>query len=297
MKRTTLTLLALSAAYLQFGTASAQVAGNASSSGSGSQTTSAQAPLKGQESQRLVNEFATFSGSQENAASLVSGLRSGGAVTLVGSSATGTTTGTAGGTTSTTTSASSDSEVSFVSPTGPMGWGEVRHALTYARESLADQGITQPTPSQLKAALIGGAVTSADGTASTSTGVLQLRSQGMGWGQIAHTLDISPSGRATPVPPLQTSGAIVNAVGGRIAGGHAAKTNASSDANNSDAGGDRSLGTSMGAGGTAAIHGRGALSGGVISGSAIPGGDGLGLGIGGGARGGGGLGLGLGRHR
>ncbi|CAB1368226.1 hypothetical protein [Denitratisoma oestradiolicum] len=292
MKRTTLTFLAISAAYLQLGTASAQVAGNASTNAS--QTTSAQVPLKGQESQRLTSEFANFSGSQENAASLVSGLRSGGAVTLVDSSNTGASSGTAGSATGTTTSTSTGSEVSFVSPTGPMGWGEVRHALTYARESLSTQGITNPTPEQLKAALIGGTLTNADGTATTSTGVLQLRSQGMGWGQIAHTLDISPSGRAVPVSPLGSPGTIVNAAGGRIVSGQTAKTSTRPDAN-SDAGGGRSLGASMG--GAAAIHGSGAISGGVISGRVIPGGDGLGLGIGGGARGGGGLGLGLGRHR
>lgn len=301
MKRTTLTLLILSAAYLQLGTASAQVTGNTSASGSGTQSSSAQAPVKGQESQRLVNEFADFSGSQENAASLVTGLRSGSAVTLVGTgSTTGSTTGGTTGSGSTTGSATgsasgaTSSETSFISPTGPMGWGEVRHALTYARESLADQGITNPTPEQLKATLIGGAMTSADGAATTSAGVLQMRSEGMGWGQIAHTLDISPSGRATPVPSLGASGAIVNAVGGRVVGGgrearasHSASAGADAETGGNVGGnvGSRSIGAAMGA--ASAIHGGGALSGG----------EGLGIGIGGGARGGGGLGLGLGRHR
>lgn len=280
MKRTTLTLRVLSAAYLQLGAASAQVAGNTSTSGSTTQTSSAQVPLKGQESQRLVDEFTTFSGSQENATNLVTGLRSGSAMTLTGASSTGSTTG------STTATSSSGGEISFISPTGPMGWGEVRHALTYARESLAAQGITNPTPAQLKAALIGGTLTNADGTSTTSSGVLQLRSDGMGWGQIAHTLNISPSGRATPVPPLGSSGgAIVTAGGNRVVNSRAVKANPSADADADSNVGGRSIGASMGA--TAGVHGSGALSGG----------DGLGLGLGGGARGGGGLGLGLGRHR
>jgi hypothetical protein len=74
-----------------------------------------------------------------------------------------------------------------------MGNGEVERALTLASRDLAAAGITNPTPEQLQAALMGGAVTNAQGQATSLDGVLVLRSQGMGWGQIAHTIGVHPS--------------------------------------------------------------------------------------------------------
>jgi hypothetical protein len=52
-------------------------------------------------------------------------------------------------------------------------------------------GISQPTPEQLQAALTGGTITTGTGATATTTqlnGILTMRSQGMGWGQIAQKL-------------------------------------------------------------------------------------------------------------
>ncbi len=129
---------------------------------------------------RLASEFAAFAGSRENALSLVRGLRDSTPVAL-----------TAGG------QAAASSRLIFSPPTKPMGYGEVSRALSLTRSHLAAQGIINPTPAQLQMALMGGATTSGSGqsaqTAGTA-GVLQLRRQGMGWGQIAQSLNVSPSG-------------------------------------------------------------------------------------------------------
>ena len=87
----------------------------------------------------------------------------------------------------------------FTSPARPMGHGNVVHALSLAQAQLAAQGITQPTPEQIKMALAGGTITTGTGATTQTTtyqGILQLRSQGMGWGKIAHTIGVKP-GRAT----------------------------------------------------------------------------------------------------
>jgi hypothetical protein len=64
-----------------------------------------------------------------------------------------------------------------------------RVSLALAKAVLANDGIRHPTPDQLNAALTGGTVTKADGTTVTIKGVLELRAQGMGWGQVAHAED------------------------------------------------------------------------------------------------------------
>ncbi|HET9403821.1 MAG TPA: hypothetical protein VFO57_04505 [Burkholderiales bacterium] len=74
-----------------------------------------------------------------------------------------------------------------------MGNGEVERAMTLASRDLAAAGIDNPTPQQTEAALMGGTVTNAQGQSTDMQGVLQLRSQGMGWGQIANTIGVHPS--------------------------------------------------------------------------------------------------------
>lgn len=131
---------------------------------------------------KIESRFAAFAGSEANAESLALGLRQGQPVTLASTGADGQVT--------TTT---------FTPSTRPMGHGNVVHALSLAQAQLAAQGITQPTPEQIKVALAGGTITTGTGaTAQTTTyqGILQLRSQGMGWGKIAHTIGVKP-GRAT----------------------------------------------------------------------------------------------------
>ncbi len=98
-----------------------------------------------QSREKLVDQFSDFSGSKANSQALVDGLRNGTQVKL------------SDGTT-------------FTPPTGKMGNGNVRIALAIAQEDLKKQGITNPTPEQLKAEL---------------TKVLQERADHKGWGKIA----------------------------------------------------------------------------------------------------------------
>lgn len=133
---------------------------------------------------RLAASFSTLAGSTDNALALVNALRNGTQVTLVAAptTTTGTTTGS---TTGTTTETPVPVETTFTPPTKPMGWGNVAHALSLAQFSLAQAGITNPTNAQLQAALMGGDVIVADGSTVTLKGILQMRADGMGWGQIA----------------------------------------------------------------------------------------------------------------
>jgi hypothetical protein len=74
-------------------------------------------------------------------------------------------------------------------PTGKMGFGNVKISLALAQESLRQQNIMQPTSEQLHTALVGGQMVPGDST-TTTNGILQMRSEGMGWGQIAQKYDV-----------------------------------------------------------------------------------------------------------
>jgi hypothetical protein len=135
---------------------------------------------------RIVASFTDFAGSESNARSLVSGLRQGNEITLTAPGSGG----------------KAASNTRFTLPTLPMDFGNVRAALTIAREQLAQLGIRQPTPAQIKAVLAGGAVTSRSAARTTPVllpGVLQMRAHGMGWNRIAESmgvkLDDSKDGR------------------------------------------------------------------------------------------------------
>ncbi len=122
------------------------------------------------EQNRLSEEFVVFAGSQANSRNLVMGLRNAQAITLTGNEVSGRT----------------DAAVTFTPPTRPMGWGNVSIALAIAQRELAVQGITSPTPQRLQAALMGGSIAVGNPPHKENLqGVLQLRSQGMGWGRIA----------------------------------------------------------------------------------------------------------------
>lgn len=118
----------------------------------------------------LVLRYTKFTGSKVNAQSLVTGLRTGSVVTLV--------------------SGSSAPTVTFTPTTQQMGYGNINIALALAKTALAKQGITNPTPAQLAAALNGGNITLTNGTVVTLAGVLTQRNAGMGWGKIAQTMDV-----------------------------------------------------------------------------------------------------------
>src|SRR5262249_31324201 len=108
---------------------------------------------RAQSESKLVEEWEKLAGSDANAKSLVTGLRDGKQVTL-----------TDGKTTAT-----------FTPQTGKMGGGSVNNALLLAQESLKQQGITNPTPDQLKTAV---------------TGILDQRAQHKGWGEIANAMGV-----------------------------------------------------------------------------------------------------------
>lgn len=221
---------------------------------------------------KLASEFSGWAGSQDNAAALVDGLRSGQPITLAAPGA--------GGTATTTTT-------TFSPATRPMGYGNIRIALSLAQARLASQGITNPTPEQLQGALAG------DGS---TQGVLQMRAAGMGWGQIANSQGVKlgavMSGKpaaATPSPAAVTTAAgtgasptgaqsrkgIVTASGAAAGGGPAGKSSGITTA-------DGSGRVTSGLG-----HAYGRAGGGVVSAAGAKAGGAAGSNAGGNGKGGG----------
>jgi len=130
---------------------------------------------------KTSGDFNSFLGSDSTA--VVTGLRNGTPITLTRPQ---TTTSTTTGLPVTTT---------ITPPTGQMGHGEVYISLALAKQQLGAMGITEPTPQQLQAALTGGTITQTNGTGVTATttttelrGILNMRSEKMGWGKIAQEL-------------------------------------------------------------------------------------------------------------
>lgn len=139
---------------------------------------------------RLVGGYSEFAGSQANARSLVAGLLQGGEIMLAPRGR-----------------AEAAAGARFVPPTRPLAYANVRIALALAQEQLAQLGITQPVPAQIKAVLLGGAVTSradARGTPVLLPGVLAMYAAGMAWSRVAETMGLSlaavMSGRSRPSP-------------------------------------------------------------------------------------------------
>lgn len=129
---------------------------------------------------KLSADFSSFLGADSKA--VVTGLRNGTPITLT-TTTPGATPGAQPVTTTTT----------ITPPTGKMGFGNVFISLALAKQQLSQAGITQPTPAQLQAALTGGSITTGAGATATTTtlqGILTMRSQHMGWGQIAQRLGV-----------------------------------------------------------------------------------------------------------
>jgi hypothetical protein len=122
-------------------------------------------------STQLASRYANFAGSQDNATSLITGLRSGTPFTLISTDTTGTT-----------------AQTTITPATGSLGYGEVNTALALAQAELTKYGITDPTPQQIETALDGGTLTTSTGGVVTLSGVLSMRQSGEGWGQIANSL-------------------------------------------------------------------------------------------------------------
>lgn len=204
---------------------------------------------------KLVSTFSDFSGSPDNAASLVNGLRTGSPVTLSGPSG-----GSPGG-----------EALTFSAPTRPMGYGNIRIALSLAQTQLASQGITNPTPTQLQGALVG----STDST--TTQGILQMRASGMGWGQIANSMGykLGPvmSGKQTftTATTVSAAGTTTRASGGSVGHGKSSITTAGGGSINAGGHGKSQTVTAAGSGGGSGVstglgHGHAAgASAGVVS--------------------------------
>lgn len=184
---------------------------------------------------RIDSRFSTFAGSSENLQSLALGLRHGEAIVL-----TETVEPTPAPPPGTTPVPPAPPATTTIVPlTRPMGYGNITRTLDLASRQLAGLGITEPTPAEISAALSGGTVTTATGEV-TLKGVLQLRSEGMGWGQIAHAIGVHPglgSGKplpaTAPLPSPSAAGAsgITTASGTAVAQpgtnpGHGAKSSA-----------------------------------------------------------------------
>jgi hypothetical protein len=121
---------------------------------------------------KISGTFNSFLGSDSTA--VVTGLRNGTPITLT----TTTPAATPGAAPTVTTTV-------ITPPTGKMGHGNVFTSLALAKQQLGQLGISQPTPEQLQAALTGGTITTGTGTKTDLYGILKMRSEGMGWGQIA----------------------------------------------------------------------------------------------------------------
>jgi len=147
---------------------------------------------------RTAPRFESFAGSSDNYSSLASGLRSGKPITLTGNG----------------------EKATFTSPTRPMGYGNITRSLDLAQRQLALQGINNPTPSQLQTALMGGTITTSKSTV-VYKGVLQMRSDGMGWGQIAHSVGVQPGLGKAPTSAAASRTSITSA------GGHSLAANSS----------------------------------------------------------------------
>lgn len=130
--------------------------------------------------ERISSQIGDLACSPDNARRLVEALHGGSSVTLEANGKTAT-----------------------FSPSVNLGYGETYIALALAAEALRQAGVTGcATPEQWQAVLMGGPLTAA-GTTSTSTartaaassssafpGIIALRSQGQGWGQIAQTTQV-----------------------------------------------------------------------------------------------------------
>lgn len=149
--------------------------------------------------ERLIERYTELAGSHSNAVSLVNGLRTGGSITLAYESATVSPTGPTeeiiwgpmGPIVVIVEPAPSEptpSEVTFTPPTGTLG-STVNHALSLAEAHLAKLGISSPNPLQLRAVLIGGTVPNGNGGTDVY-GILNMRAEGAGWGDIAHSLGL-----------------------------------------------------------------------------------------------------------
>lgn len=163
-------------------------------------------------SERLAERYADLAGSPEAAAGLVSQLRSGDDFVVV-EEVTTTVTNDDG----TTTTQTALVERSVVNPNGPMGYGEVNITLAMA-QALVDGGAYPDLASALSG--ISTTVTNPDGTTTTVVegGVLAMRADGMGWGQIAQELGYNLGSLVSASNNGKVSGSVDAGTRAKVAG-------------------------------------------------------------------------------
>lgn len=125
--------------------------------------------------ERISTRFIDTACNEENARALVEALHSGGSVTLRGD----------------------DGKTATFSVSQKLGYGDAFIALSLAEEALRQAGISGcATPEQWQAVLVGGELKGGTVVSSTTTtterfpGVLVLRQQHGGWGQVAQTTNV-----------------------------------------------------------------------------------------------------------
>ena len=149
---------------------------------------------------KTADAYTPFAGSRSNAENLAIGLRTGSEITLSSSGAHG-----------------HSNQTTFTPPTKPMGYGNVNKSLALASQQLAAAGVAHPTTDQIKTSLMGGTIRNDTGQRVAMQGVLQMRADGMGWGQIAHQLGVKPG---QGYRPAYTASGVTTAsgkTGGQIA--------------------------------------------------------------------------------
>jgi hypothetical protein len=133
-------------------------------------------------------------------------------------------------------------------PTGKMGFGNVKISLALAQESLRQQNIMQPTSEQLHTALVGGQMVPGDST-TTTNGILQMRSEGMGWGQIAQKYDVKlgqlMSGKQPASTTTTSTTSTTNASKGITTGGGKSPTTVTGKGNGKTFSGSESQGNGI----------------------------------------------------
>lgn len=123
--------------------------------------------------ERVSTQFADVACTPDNARMIFESLRSGDEITL-----------------------NMEGKTATFRPTGRLGYGEAYIAMALAAEALRGAGVSGcATPEQWRAVLLGGQLSG--GTSSTTTvstthfpGILTLKSQGQGWGQVAQTTNV-----------------------------------------------------------------------------------------------------------
>lgn len=221
---------------------------------------------------KISSDFSSFLGS--DAKPVVSGLRNGTSITLV--------TTTPG---STPTAPPVTSTTIITPPTGKMGFGNAYISLALAKQQLNQVGITQPTPQQLQAALTGGTVTTGSGpTLATHNlqGILTMRSQNMGWGQIAQKLGTklgpvvsgmkSANQNMTTASASSTGSQSASSSSGIVSGSGKSHGNSGQGVSGQNRSGEGIVSASGRSGGNGNAYGKGIVSG---SGQAVGGNSGI----------------------